>query len=74
MLIHGMPLLDVKVGVSCAVGATYGPTFYWALNAHHYIKHSEVIETSSLTTRAPAFLFQQDSATSHTTITSVLCV
>jgi hypothetical protein len=53
MLIHGVPLLDVKVGVWCAVGANSGPTFFWALNAHLYVKHSEEIVTSSLITREP---------------------
>jgi hypothetical protein len=53
MLIHGLSLLDIKVGVWCAVGATSGPNFFWALNAHLYVKHSEVIVTSSLITREP---------------------
>jgi len=53
MLIHALPLLDVKVGVWCAVGANSGPTFFWALNAHLYVKQSEVIVTNSLITREP---------------------
>jgi len=48
MLIHGVTLLDVKVGVWCAVGVTIGPTFFWALNPHLYVNHSEVIVTSFL--------------------------
>jgi hypothetical protein len=40
-----------KFGVWCAVGATSGPTFFWTLNPHLYVKQSELIVTSSLITK-----------------------
>jgi len=43
----------LKVGVWCAVSATSGPTFFWTLNPHLYVKHSKVIVTSSLITKKP---------------------
>jgi hypothetical protein len=60
MLIHEVPLLDIKVGVWCVVSTTNGPTFFWALNVHLCVKHSEVIVISYLITREPlSFCFSK---------------
>lgn len=75
MLIHGVLLLDVKVGVWCAVGATSGPTLFLGPKSTPLCKTfwSNCDKLSDYE-EASAFLFQQDSVTSHNTITSVLCV
>jgi len=72
MLIHGAQLLEVRVGVWCTVGATNGPTLFWALNPHLCLKHSEVIVTSCLITKKPLpFCFSK--TVQRLTTQSLLC-